>query len=229
MLNRATQGTKPIKRITSAVKPSAKPSARPSARPSAAKPSARTREHDEIERGNTTAMSSYKTYQVHLHKVSEEIQVIWFTVFDSESTPATIQVSWKSCWSTLECMLKAVYLDVLQNKIVALSTESKERMYDVIEALKAKLCYHHTHSVLQNQSAQLLYCFTDLMEKTGDMSTWRTILQDLLHDVPPIYCTNEEAYRNAQADLIEHHLYRTHRRLKEIASQAQQIAVAPHS
>ena len=209
------QGTKPIKRTTSAVKPSAKPPTR-AARltTSAAKPSARPCEHAEVQRGNTTAMSSYETYQAQLHTISEDIQVIWFTVFDSESTPATIRVSWRSCWGRLESMLKAIYLDVLQNKIVALSAESWKRMYNVIEALKAKLCYHHTHSVLQNQSAQLLECFTYLLQKTADVSTWHTIVDNLLNDP-----SDSDAYRNAQADLIEHHLDRAHRSLKEIASQ----------
>ena len=226
---RTNNAIKPSAKLpTSAVKPSAKHTlleirhlAKPSAQstPRAAKPG----EHDEVQQAMLNSMSSYDSYQARLHKMSEDIQVILFTVFDSQDTPSTLRISWRSCWGRLECMLKAIFLEVLHYRIIALSCESSKRLYKVLEALKAKLTCHHHHLVLQNQFAQLLECFTDLLHKTSNVSTWHTILGDLLDDT-----NSNSRYRNAQADLIEYHLDHANQGLRHIASRGQQIALSTH-
>ena len=183
---------------------------------SAAKPSA----HDTIRHAKRDAIYSYECHQTHLHKTMEEMQVVWFAVFDSHDAPATLRISWRSCWGRLESILKAIFLDVLQSRIIALSGESWARLANVLEALKAKLTYHHNQSVLQNQSRQLLECFANLIQKSSDVSVWHTILDELL-------CNSDSSdkYRTAQADLIEEHLNHCNQSLRQIATLAQQIAV----
>ena len=101
-----------------------------------------------------------------------------------------------------------------------MSGESWARLANVLEALKAKLTYHHNQSVLQNQSKQLLDCFANLIKKSSDVSVWHTILDELL-------CNSDSSdkYRTAQADLIEEHLNHGNQSLRQIATLAQQIAV----
>ena len=112
------------------------------------------------------AMSSYKSHQARLHNMMEELQRVWFTVFDSHRTPATLRISFRSSWRRLEGILKAIFCDVLQGTMSDLRSESWERLKKTLEALKAELAYHHRRSVLQNQTTQLQECFTDLTQKS---------------------------------------------------------------
>ena len=99
--------------------------------------------------------------------------------------------------------------------------ESCRKLTHVFEALKSKLIYHHNESALKSQSDELLECFTDLMQKTSDITTWHTLLDDLLCDP-----NGNPMYRNAQADLIEQSLDRAHEGLRQIAARAQQIGTS---
>ena len=160
--------------------------------------SAQAIEHTDSLLAKDDACSSYQSHQARLHSMSEKMQEIWFTVFDSHETPATIQISWTSCWSKLESILKAIVLDFLQGNILDLSAEPREKLTDVLEMLKAKLIYHHPQTVLQNKSRQMLECFTNLMQKASDLSTWQTILDELLCD-----SHNSAQHRSAQFDLLK--------------------------
>ena len=172
---------------------------------SASKPSAL----DEYRHAKNDAISSYESHQTRLLKMSEEMQVVWFTVFDSRDAPATLRVSWRSCWGRLESILMAIFLDCLQGRSVDLSEESREKLTNVLEALKAKVTLHHHQSVLQNQLRALLECFTNLTQKTSDVSTWHTILDELLCNT-----TSSSVYRTTEAGLIEQHLDRANRSLR---------------
>ena len=107
--------------------------------------------HMDIWSASNNAMSWYGAHEARLHKMSEEMQMVWFTAFDSHHTPAMLRVSWRSCWGRLECILKAIFVDVLQGRISALRGESWERLKKILEALKAKLAYHHHRSVLEQR------------------------------------------------------------------------------
>ena len=146
--------------------------------------------------------------------------MVWFTVFDSRDAPATLRVSWRSCWDRLESILMAILLDCLQGRSVDLSEESREKLTNVLEALKAKVTLHHHQSVLQNQLRALLECFTNLTQKPSDVSTRHTILDELLCNT-----TSSSVYRTTEAGLIEQHLDRANRSLRQIAKLAHQIAV----
>ena len=166
------------------------------------------------------AISSYKSHQARLHNMMEELQRVWFTVFDSHRTPATLRVSFRSCWGRLECILKAIFFDVLQGRMSVLRGESWERLKKTLEALKAELAYHHRRSVLQNQTKQLQECFTDLTQKASDISTWDTILEELLSDR-----SSNSKYRNKQVDVIEENLDRANQSLQRLAALAQRVTV----
>jgi len=183
---------------------------------SAAKPTSRA----ERLRAKNDAFSSYESYQARLQNMFEELQLIWFEVFDADDTPATQRISWRSCWGKLESMLKAIFLDVLAGTMMALSSEPREKFANVVGAFKAKLTYHHHQTVLQNQSRQLLECFTELNQRASDVSTWHTILDDLLCDK---YANSQ--YRITQSSLIELHLDQAQQGLRQIAAHAQHIAV----
>ena len=165
------------------------------------------------------AICVYQSHQARLHNLSEELQELWFTVFDSNDTQATLRSSWRPCWGRLESILKAIHLDALQGNMLALSAEAREKLTAVLEALKAHLIYHHQQTVLQNKSRQMLECFTNLVQKASDLSTWHTILDALVCD------NSSESYRTAQVDLIEQNLNRAEQSMRQIATLAQQIAV----
>ena len=81
--------------------------------------------------------------------------------------------------------------------------------------------HHHDELAIHRQSAALLECFTDLMQKTSDVATWNTILDDLLCDPE-----DNEKYLSAQADLIEQSLDRAHQDRRQIAARSQQIGTS---
>ena len=103
--------------------------------------------------------------------------------------------------------------------MLALSAQAREKLTAVLEALKAYLIAHHQQTVLLNKSRQMLECFTNLAQKASDISTWDTILDALLCD------NSSERYRTAQVDLIEQNLNRAQQCMRQIATQAEQIAV----
>ena len=100
------------------------------------------------------------------------------------------------------------------------SSEPWEQLANVVGTLKAKLTDHHHQPVLQNQTRQLLECFTELNQRASDVSAWHAILDDLLCDK----CANSQ-YRITQSSLIELHLDQAQQGLRQIAAHAQHIAV----
>ncbi len=199
---------------TRTLQPTAKRTATNSA--SAAKPSMCM----DMRNAQNDAMSSYKSHQARLHNMMEELQRVWFTVFDSHRTPATLRISFRSSWGRLEGILKAIFCDVLQGTMSDLRSESWERLKKTLEALKAELAYHHRRSVLQNQTKQLQECFTYLTQKASDISTWDTILEELLSDR-----SSNSKYRNKQVDVIEENLDRANQSLQRLAALAQRVTV----
>ena len=165
------------------------------------------------------------SYQAGLHKISQDIQDAWNTVFNCDDNQASIRISWTSCWGRLQGTLLAVFHDALSessspDSMPGLSKESWKNLTNVLGALKAKVIHHHTETELHNQSAQLLGCFEELMQATSDMSTWHRLLDDLIMD------TNDDpACRNAKADLIQVKLDGANQALREIAKRAQQLVV----
>ena len=130
-------------------------------------------------RAKNDAFSSYEAYQERLQNMFEELQLIWHEAFDADDTTATQRISWLSCWWKLESMLKAIFCDVLGCPMMAggyFSSECREKLANVVRALKAKLTFNQHQPVLQNQTRQVLECFTELNQRASDVSTWHIIL-----------------------------------------------------
>ena len=102
------------------LQPTAKPTTKKSA--SAARPSICM----DMRNAQNDAVSSYKSHQARLHNMMEELQRVWFTVFDSHRTPATLRISFRSSCGRLEGILKAIVCDVLQGTMSDLRSETWE-------------------------------------------------------------------------------------------------------